>query len=44
MARIAVQPDNQELMSGRLQSFSTAWREQLAGAGHQARVVDAYHP
>ena len=44
MARIAIQPDNQELMSGRLQSFSTAWHEQLASAGHEARLVDAYQP
>jgi glutathione synthase/RimK-type ligase-like ATP-grasp enzyme len=44
MARIAIQPDRQELMSGRLQSFSAAWCSQLDRAGHEVRLVDAYQP
>ncbi len=44
MYRIAIQPDNQLLTSGRTQSFSDRWIEQLQHAGHQVRVVDAYQP
>lgn len=42
MATIAIQPDNQPLMSGRTQSFSRAWTEALTAAGHDVRLVDAF--
>jgi hypothetical protein len=44
MARIAIQPDNLQLTSGRLQSFSTAWSAQLQRTGHEVVLVDAYRP
>ncbi len=44
MYRIAIQPDDQKLMSGRRQSFSARWVERAAAAGHEARLVDAYGP
>ncbi len=44
MYTIAIQPDNQYLTSGRTQSFSERWIEQLGKACHEVRVVDAYKP
>jgi hypothetical protein len=40
--RIAIKHDDQPLMSGRRQSFSTRWRELLEAAGHEPRQVYAY--
>ena len=42
--RIAIQPDDQLLTSGRTQSFSDRWIEQMGKAGHEVRIVDAYKP
>lgn len=39
---IAIQPDNQLLMSGRTQSFSSRWIERAASAGVSTRTVDVY--
>jgi hypothetical protein len=44
MHTIAIQPDNQLLMSGRYQSFSARWIEQLQQAGHEVRCIDAFQP
>ena len=44
MAIIAIHPDRQLLSSGRVQSFSERWVEQLQAGGHEARAVDAYGP
>jgi hypothetical protein len=44
MARIAIQPDRQLLMSGRHQSFSSSWSERLAASGHEARSVSVFEP
>jgi glutathione synthase/RimK-type ligase-like ATP-grasp enzyme len=40
--RIAIQPDDQLLTSGRRQSFSTRWVELAHQGGHEVRLVDAY--
>lgn len=42
MYRIAIQPDNSYLMSGRTQSFSKRWAELAAEAGHEVRLVDVF--
>jgi len=42
--RIAIQPDNQYLMSGRYQSFSDRWVSLLRQQGHEAVLVDANEP
>ncbi len=44
MFRIAIQPDNQLLTSGRYQSFSDRWVEKLQEAGHEPHLVDASRP
>ena len=44
MYKIAIQPDNQALTSGRTQSFSKRWLEQAVQQGHEVRTVDAYKP
>jgi hypothetical protein len=40
--RIAIQPDDQALTSGRRQSFSTRWVELARQSGHEVRLVDAF--
>jgi ribosomal protein S6-L-glutamate ligase RimK-like protein len=42
--RIAIQPDNQYLMSGRYQSFSTRWTELARASGHDVRLVNVFEP
>lgn len=44
MYRIAIQPENALLSSGRHQSFSDRWVELLRQAGHEPRLVDADKP
>lgn len=44
MSTIAIYPDRQGLTSGRVQSFSERWAEQLRAGGHEARIVDASEP
>ncbi len=41
MFGIAIQPDNQYLMSGRYQSFSSRWAELAQQGGHEVRLLDA---
>jgi hypothetical protein len=41
---LAIQPDHQLLMSGRYQSFSTRWVDQIGGMGYAARLVDVVGP
>ena len=42
MLTLAIQPDNQVLMSGRRQSFSRRWNELAQRAGFEVREVDVY--
>jgi len=42
--RIAIQPENTLLGSGRYQSFSSRWIDLLRAEGHEAKVVDAFSP
>lgn len=44
MYRIAIQPENALLTSGRHQSFSDRWVELLRDAGHEPWLVDAQKP
>ncbi len=44
MYKLAIQPDNQKLRSGRIQSFSKRWLEQAVRQGHDVRMVDVYKP
>jgi hypothetical protein len=44
MAIVAVQPDDQQLSSGRRQSFSQRWIERIPQLGHEVRVVDLLQP
>lgn len=44
MYRIAVQPDEAYLMSGRTQSFSRRWVELATQSGHEVRFVDLFRP
>jgi len=41
---LAIQPDNQLLMSGRNQSFSARWTERARAAGIGVREVNVYEP
>jgi hypothetical protein len=42
--RIAIQPDNQLLRSGRRQSFSDRWQELAGPLGYEVRLVDSFKP
>jgi hypothetical protein len=42
MLTLAIQPDDQPLMSGRSQSFSTRWTELARAAGITVRPVSVY--
>jgi hypothetical protein len=42
--KIAIQPENALLTSGRHQSFSDRWNELLRQAGHTALLIDAAEP
>lgn len=42
MLRIAIKHDDQLLMSGRRQSFSSRWHELLTSAGHEAQTLSPY--
>jgi len=44
MSTIAVQPDHQQLTSGRQQSFSDRWITRIPALGHSVRVVDLFQP
>jgi glutathione synthase/RimK-type ligase-like ATP-grasp enzyme len=41
---LAIQPDHTLLTSGRYQSFSIRWAEQIQRAGHRVREVDVLRP
>lgn len=42
MLSLAIQPDDQRLMSGKQQSFSNRWIELARQHGHEVKLVDVY--